>query len=62
MTFPEQTIAQFAQSAGLTLEAAQAKLRLRVQTKRLARKPQQFDTSELPLFSDAHKQRDLFEG
>jgi hypothetical protein len=26
----------------------------------LARKPQQFDVSELPLFGDGHLQRDLF--
>lgn len=27
---------------------------------KLARKPQDFDTSPLPLFGDSHKQRELF--
>ena len=31
-----------------------------VENNRLARKPQDFDTSPLPLFGDSHKQRELF--
>lgn len=41
-------------------EIERARLEAEKRRRRLARKAQQFDVSELPLFGDSHKQTDMF--
>ena len=59
----DRFLSEFANRTGQTLEQARAALfpnKPPAPARRLARKPQEFDCSPLPLFGDAHKQKELF--